>query len=45
MTDEEYNKSFETNNAHSWIGNVEAPFIQMGQESELGDETDIDLPF
>ena len=45
MTDEEYDKSFETNNAHSWIGNVEAPFMQMGQELELGDETDIDLPF
>ena len=45
MTDEEYNKSFETNNAHSWISNVEAPFILLGQELELGDETDIDVPF
>ena len=45
MTDEEYDKSFETNNAHSWIGNVEAPFMQMGQGLESGDETDIDVPF
>ena len=45
MTDEEYDKSFETNNAHSWIGNVEAPFVQLGQEVALGDETDIDVPF
>ena len=45
MTDEEYDKSFETNNAHSWIGNVEAPFMQMGQGVESGDETDIDVPF
>jgi hypothetical protein len=45
MTDEEYDKSFETNNAHSWISNVGSPFMQMGQGVESGDETDIDVPF
>ena len=45
MTDEEYNKSLETNNTHSWMSSVEAPFIQMSQEVTFGEEADINIPF
>lgn len=45
MTDEEYDKGFETNNAHSWISNTEAPFMQFDQEVALVDEIDFDAPF
>lgn len=45
MTDEAYDKSFETSNPHSWISNTEAPFMQFDQEVALGDEIDFDAPF
>ena len=45
MTDEEYDKSLDTNKEHPRISNAEDPFMQMSQKAEWGDDTDIDVPF